>query len=197
MNRGQLTANQALKNPVQDKVIHDEIYLIEKNIRDVSSAGFRSTIIDFTTITNKNINTDQQIQSVDISTNVFTLTAHSFDSGDIVVVRSTDTLPTPLASDIEYVVDVIDANSFRLNESSRYDNSVVDITNVGAGNIFIRKIIPSEQYYKSWAFFYTYEDSESKLYIISAIETHFRSMGYDIKKFENQVTKTFYWKLEW
>lgn len=197
MNRGQLTANQALKNPVQDKVIHDEIYLIEKNIRDVSSAGFRSTIIDFTTITNKNINTEQQIQSVDISTNVFTLTAHSFDSGDFVVVRSTDTLPTPLVSDIEYVVDVIDANSFRLTDSSRYDNSVVDVTNVGTGNIFIRKIIPSEQYYKSWAFFYTYEDSESKLYIISAIETHFRSMGYDIKKFENQVTKTFYWKLEW
>lgn len=197
MNRGQVTANQALKNPVQDKVIHDEIYLIEKNIREVQSSGFRSTIIDFTTITNKNINTEQQITTIDITTNIFTLTAHSFVSGDIVVLRSSDTLPTPLVTDVEYLVDVVDVNSFRLTNQSRYDDSIIDVSNVGTGNIFIRKVIPSEQYYKSWAFFYTYEDAESKLYIISAIETHFRSMGYEIKKFENSITKTFYWKLEW
>lgn len=197
MNRGSLTANQALKNTTQDKFIHDEIYLIEKNIREVSQSGFRSTIIDFTTITNNIINSEQQITQIDISSNIFTLSSHSFVTDDIVVLRSSDTLPVPLVADKEYKVEVIDTDTFRLLESSRFDNSVIDLTNIGVGNTFIRKIIPSEQFYKSWAFFYTYEDSESKLYIITAIETHFKSMGYEIKKFENPITKTFYWKLEW
>lgn len=197
MNRGQVTAKQALKNPTQDAIIHDEIYSIEKSIREAATLGFRSVIIDNTLITSNLLNSEVQIQNIDLTTNVFTIGSHGFQSGDYVVVRQNDTLPVPLITDTEYVVDVIDTNTFRLKTSSRYNQTIIDITDIGVGLHYIRKLIPAEQFFKAWDKFYIYEDAEQKLYIINTIETHVKSMGYDIKKFKDNSTNTFYWQIIW
>lgn len=86
---------------------------------------------DGTTMTNDTITTFNAC-TVDTSTNVFTLSAHGFASGDRVQFYSTGTLYSPLVVNTYYWVTVLSSSTFKIS-SSYEDYSVGIFTDITGG----------------------------------------------------------------
>lgn len=84
---------------------------------------------------------------------VFTLTAHGLETGDVVYLTTTDTLPTGLLANTTYYVVKINANTFNLATS--YANATagtpVKITTTGtqSGTHSVYKVKPTDVYIAS------------------------------------------------
>jgi hypothetical protein len=72
---------------------------------------------------------------VNPSTDIFTVNDHAYTNGDIVVVSTTDTQPSPLTLGTSYYVVSASGLTFKL--STTLGGSAINITDSGAGTQFI------------------------------------------------------------
>jgi hypothetical protein len=84
-----------------------------------------------TVVRNKDLSASFDPEDVDFVTDEITITNHDFSDGDRVLLSSTDSLPTPLATDTFYYVTGSTANTIQLATS--LGGTPVDITYNGTG----------------------------------------------------------------
>jgi hypothetical protein len=70
---------------------------------------------------------------VNVTSNVFSATAHPYQNGDVVTLSTTGSLPAPLASTRDYWIVERAANSFKLSETP--NGSPIDITTTGSNSV--------------------------------------------------------------
>lgn len=85
---------------------------------------------------------DRKAFTVVAATDVFTLTAHKFVTGDVVVFSTgtSGTLPTGITANKQYFVGVIDADTFKIYATSQdalAGNSCVDVTAAGTAPFYL------------------------------------------------------------
>lgn len=196
MSRGFINAETARNGFTTNVLVLNEINNIENNVLIFSNNGFRELVIDFTEVTNKAVFSFVEVTSVDVTENTFTLVDHEFISGDTVEFITEDELPSPLVINKEYTVVKVDDDTFKLL-SGVDSTTILDITDIGEDTFSVKKVIESEKFYKAWKQFYIYPNAASYNIIVSNVEKHFRSLGYEIVRYENLTTKTMYWKVSW
>lgn len=86
------------------------------------------------------INDETQLDSIDHTTNTFTLTANGFSNGDSVYFRSTGIIPAGISALTRYYVVSVATNTFKV--SATVGGSEVDITSNGTGNIYVANGYP-------------------------------------------------------
>ena len=70
---------------------------------------------------------------VNVTSNIFSATAHPYQNGDVVTLSTTGSLPAPLVSTRDYWIVERAANSFKLSETS--GGAAVDITTTGSNSV--------------------------------------------------------------
>lgn len=196
--RGSVNSKEALNNNVARENIHNEIFFIEKAIRDMSANNYRELTVNFTFVTNNTLPSFIPIDSVDVSVNTLVINSHSFVDDDIIVVRNNSgLLPSPLLETNFYGVKVIDTNSITLYNIEDINETIIEIVDAGDIGTSIRKVNASELFLKAWEDFYIFNFAESYIYIMEKVEEHFRSQGFYIVRLKDDVTKTVKWKIRW
>jgi len=73
--------------------------------------------------------------NVNTTSDRITITSHGFTSGDVVALKSTGTLPSPLQTNVQYSVSVIDANTIELMDPpvGAPGSGIVDLITQGSG----------------------------------------------------------------
>lgn len=200
MGRGFINASEARQGFTTNILVLNEINNIENNVLIFSNNGFRELIVDFTEVTNKAVFTRVEIESVDIDDDFITVTDHGFETGDtvefIIDNIDEDELPEPLLMNKEYSIIKLTDDTFKVL-SGVDSTTTIDFTSEGEGDLYVRKIIESEKFYKAWKQFYIYPNASSYTIIMSNVEEHFKGLGYSIVRYENATTKTLYWKVTW
>lgn len=197
MNDGFINADLARNNYNNNKILLDEINKIENSILDASNNGLREVLVLETTITNTTLNSEQEIESVDTTLNQITITTHGLETNDLIVLRTTDELPSDLKENTVYRVNVVDVNIFELIENKDEFDNILDLINEGSGDNFIRKLTEAQNYYYSWKQFVTFKNSRQYVYILENIENYFRKLGYTIKRYKYPEKNVLYWKIFW
>ena len=79
------------------------------------------------------------VSSVDVGTNILTSVGHGFTDGEVVEIYSISGLvPAPLTTFVEYYVEEIDSNDFKLHSIPYASGAAeIDLTDVGSGTIKI------------------------------------------------------------
>jgi hypothetical protein len=91
---------------------------------------------------------DLTVSSIDLGTDILTVANHNLNSGDIVYIQSTATLPTGTSAFTIYYIGRISANELALYETyeaAKIDGTKVNITGAGSGTITISNIAISPQ----------------------------------------------------
>jgi len=145
--RGIVNANDARNNNITKQNIHDEIYNIERQIRNFSSSNYRELKVNFTKVTNDSIKAFENIISVDDVNDIIIMTGHELISNDIIEIKSTDTLPDPLIEGKYYGVIVVDDDTIQLYEYSDIFQTPIVLNTQGSGIISIKKVTSSELFY--------------------------------------------------
>lgn len=70
---------------------------------------------------------------VNVTSNVFSATAHPYQNGDVVTLSTTGTLPAPLLTTRDYWIVERATNSFKLSETA--GGTAIDITTTGSNSI--------------------------------------------------------------
>lgn len=195
--RGFISADMANKNFDSNMKIHKEISDIESKILQISNTGLREIIIDDTDISSPNVNTALTIDSIDLDQNEIEIIGHELEDDDIVLVDSSEDLPSPLQISVFYTVVVVDDDNIRLEPYNENFPEVIELLNEGSGDITIRKITEQEKYFYSWQRFAIFKNSRTFLYILDKVENHFRSLGYTIKRYKYPDNDTLFWKIFW
>lgn len=196
--RGSVNSKEALNNNVARENIHNEIFFIEKAIRDMSSNNYRELTVNFTFVTNNSLSSFNPIDSVDVSSNTLVINSHDFVDDDIIVLKNdSGTLPSPLIGTKFYGIKVVDANSIELYDIEDINETIIEISDSGDTGTSTRKANASELFLKAWEDFYIFNFSESYIYIMEKVEEHFRSQGFYIVRLKDDVTKTVKWKIRW
>lgn len=195
--RGNITASDALKNSNAIGIIHEEVYQIEKAIHNAVYENKRELIVDFTPVSNKDIEEFVNINSFNFSDNTIEITSHGFADDDIIEFKSTDTLPVPLSAGSHYGVIVDGANLIKIYDLSDISKETINMTDTLVGTMSYKKVIKSEQYFKAWKTFFVYPFSKSFIYVLENVEETFRKQGYNIQRLENTNEVTLLWKITW
>jgi hypothetical protein len=139
-----------------------------------------------------------------VTGNMLTITNHPFNTGDIVTVSSTGTLPSPLAQATYYYVIYVDVNTIML--ASSYANAVqprpipITLTTAGTGTFYVYAYYPSQDYYGAWQGTNMSNPLLSPPYNnqMNAVINYFASMGYIVNRIVNTATgNTFTWVIQW
>ena len=143
-----VSATEARNNIVKDIAVHGEISALEQEIMlAVQRGDYQVTVAGTSPFTQTPL-TASEVFTVDAATNTLEVIAHPFVQGDIVTVRSTQLLPTPLKPLTYYYVIYVDENHIKL-AASRTDAQQnrpiainiepgvgqITLTNVGAGYV--------------------------------------------------------------
>lgn len=70
---------------------------------------------------------------VNVTSNVFSATAHAYQNGDVITLSTNGSLPAPLVTTRDYWVIARTTNSFKLSETP--DGTEIDITTTGSSSI--------------------------------------------------------------
>jgi hypothetical protein len=70
---------------------------------------------------------------VNVTSNVFSATAHAYQNGDVVTLSTTGSLPAPLVSTRDYWIVERAVNSFKLSETA--GGAAIDITTTGSNSV--------------------------------------------------------------
>ena len=109
-----LSATEARNNIVKCIAVHGEITGIGNQVLlAVQRGDYEVTVSGGTVMTDSGVNT-ARVFTVDETTNILSITAHGFSTGDTVLVSSTNNLPPPLMSNVYYYVIYVDDNSIKL-----------------------------------------------------------------------------------
>lgn len=197
MFRGMVTPSSARENQIASRLIHDEIFLIEREVRDRAENNFRVAIIQDTIVTDSVIPTPKVVSSIDIVTNDLGITNHGLLDGDYVEFFTTGTFPTNIEEDTEYQVVVVDENTIKLYNKRDLNMTIIPLVDMGTGIITIKKVSTAEQFLKAWDEFYVYEDAPSYIFVLETVEKHFRQLGFSVTRMLHPNNKTIRWKIEW
>lgn len=197
MFRGMVTPKSARENQIASDLIHDEIFLIEREIKNRSSNNFRSATIDFTVITNQTIPTPKLVTEFDVTEQTLTVISHGLGDEDYVEFFTTGEYPQSLVEGTEYQVLVISDDLIQIYNKRDPNQTPILITDLGNGALTIKRVTTAEQFFKAWDEFYSYEDSLSYIFILENIERHFRNMGFNITRALSPNNKTLWWKIDW
>jgi hypothetical protein len=139
-----------------------------------------------------------------VSGNMLTIPNHPFNTGDIVTVSSTETLPDPLMQATYYYVIYVDVNTIMLAAS--YANSIaqrpiyIPLTSTGSGIFYVYAYYPSQDYYGAWQGQIMSNPLLSPPYNtqMNAVINYFATLGYIVNRIVNTSTSnTFTWVLQW
>ena len=180
-------------------IIHNEIRSIENAILFATDNGVLDAIVFNTFMTDTELETFQDITFVNSTTNELTKNGHQLQAGDEIQFATTDTLPTPIILGQTFYIIVVDSNVFKIaaSFSDAVNNVEVDITDIGAGTHSFRKLIPAQQFYKTWK---KTRSDRSQINQMNAVLKYFTDLGYSIKRKTNpNVTgsSVFRWEISW
>jgi hypothetical protein len=91
---------------------------------------------------------DLTVSSIDLGTDILTVANHNLNSGDIVYIQSSATLPTGTTAFTIYYIGRISSNELALYdtyEAAKIDGTKVNITGAGSGTITVSNIAISAQ----------------------------------------------------
>ena len=129
---------------------------------------------------------------------------HSFNTGDIVTVSSTISLPSPLAQATYYYVIFVDTNTIML--ASTFANAIalrpvaITLTDSGSGSFYIYAYYPSLDYYGAWSGTNLSNPLLSPPYNnqMNAVISYFATLGYQVNRIVNATTgNTLTWVIQW
>jgi len=83
---------------------------------------------------------DNVITGVDTSTDQFTLVNHSMPTGNLIRLQTTGAFPLPIAANVNYYINTIDADTFTLHPTyadALAGTNIVDITTAGSGDLMV------------------------------------------------------------
>jgi hypothetical protein len=152
-----VSATEARNNIVKDIAVHGEISALEQEIMLAVQRGDYQVTVSGTSPFTQTPLTASEVFTVDAATNTLEVISHPFVQGDIVTVRSTQLLPTPLKPLTYYYVIYVDANHIKL-AASRTDAQqnrpiainiepgvgLITLTNVGAGYVTTPGVLLSD-----------------------------------------------------
>jgi len=136
--------------------------------------------------------------------NMITVPNHPFNTGDIVTVSSTGSLPSPLQQATYYYTIYVDVNTIMLSTS--YANATmprpvpIPLTSPGSGTLYIYAYYPSQDYYGAWQGTNMSNPLLSPPYNtqMNAVINYFTTLGYIVNRIVNTSTSnTFTWVLQW
>lgn len=129
---------------------------------------------------------------------------HPFNTGDIVTVSSTLSLPTPLQQATYYYVIFVDVNTIML--ATTFANATalrpvaVTLTDTGSGSFYIYPYYSSQDYYGAWQGTSLSNPLLSPPYNnqMNAVISYFATMGYQVNRIVNTTTgNTLTWVVQW
>jgi hypothetical protein len=139
-----------------------------------------------------------------VSGNMLVIPGHPYNTGDIITVSSTISLPTPLAPATYYYVIYVDPNTIMLAVS--YANATaprptaITLTDAGSGVFYSYAYYPSQDYYAAWQGTVMSNPLLSPNYNnqMNAVISYFSSMGYIMNRIVNTLTgNTLTWVIQW
>jgi hypothetical protein len=139
-----------------------------------------------------------------VSGSQITIDNHPFNTGDIVTVSSTGSLPAPLAQATYYYVIFVDVNTIML--ASTFANAIttrpvnIPLTSAGTGTFYIYAYYPSQDYYGAWSGMNLSNPLLSPPYNqqMNSVISYFATLGYQVNRIVNTATgNTFTWVIQW
>jgi hypothetical protein len=185
-----------------DEAINGEVSNLQKAVFTAISQGLYTTQVSNNTL--MTYSTPFTPLSWTVAGSMLTIPSHPFNTGDIITVSSTETLPAPLAQATYYYVIYVNTNTIML--ASSYANATVQrpisitLTTAGTGSFYIYAYYPSQDYYGAWQGQNMSNPLLSPPYNnqMNAVINYFASMGYIVNRIVNTVTgNTFTWVLQW
>ena len=181
------TADDARVSGQSYLTVHNECRSIEGAILFAISAGLYTAYVINTTMTATTEAAWTNLTSISTTTNVINLPGHGLLNGTEIQFQSTLTLPSAVNTLSTYYVTVIDVNNFKISTNfiNQATGQFVSFADAGTGTIKIRKIVPAQQFYRTWQ---GQRDDRGQALQMNNVITYFRNLGYDISRQVNPNT---------
>jgi len=201
------TATEARNTRQRTQTVRDEIVAIQTAIFQSMRGGiyYNAAVGDNSPMTDSiSFNGTFTIETPPNTGNYCYCPNHLLNTGDIVTVTSTGTLPSPLESGVFYYVVFLDKDHFNL--SSTYSYSIqsrpytIRITNSGSGTHTVRQYLNSRDYFAVWQGLTPSDKELIPAYTdrMNLVINYFTNLGYTIKRAANPSTNnTLMWKIQW
>jgi len=185
-----------------EEAINSEVNNLQKAVFTAISQGLYTTQVSNNTL--MTYSTPFTPLSWTVSDSMLTITNHPFNTGDIVTVSSTVSLPTPLLPATYYYVIYVNTNTIML--AANYGNATaprpvsIPLTTTGTGTLYIYAYYPSQDYYGAWQGQNMSNPLLSPPYNnqMNAVINYFSTLGYIVNRIVNTTTgNTFTWVLQW
>lgn len=109
-----ISASDARQNPIRDTVVHQEARAIEGAILEAVKNGFYQATLSSGSPMTTNPTVNVAASSVDLNTDQIYIPNHPFKTGELVMVSSNGTLPSPLQQSNFYSAIFIDKDHIKL-----------------------------------------------------------------------------------
>lgn len=196
-----LTASEAAALGInRDVVIHSEITAIENRILQELNNGFRSAIINSTTMTSQPTANVVVVSSVDINTNIMTIPS-TFILGSPVYFTTTGTLPGNIITSKTYYLVPISSTTYKIAETKQNSMQttpiIVDITSAGSGTLSLNVLSESQLYYQAWQNVVFNPDLKIYSQRMTTVIDYFVSLGYSIVRLKENNSNIMNWSVTW
>jgi hypothetical protein len=185
-----------------DQAISNEISAIQQQIYAAINQGVYETQVSNGTL--MTYSTPFTPLTWTVSGSQITITNHPFNTGDIVTVSSTGSLPEPLTQSTYYYIIFVDTNTIML--ASTFANAIaarpvpITLTNTGSGTFYIYAYYPSLDYYGAWQGTNLSNPLLSPPYNnqMNSVISYFSTLGYQVNRIVNTTTgNTLTWVIQW
>ena len=185
-----------------EQAISAEIYGIQQQIYAAINQGVYQTQISNNTL--MTYSTPFTPVTWTVNGSQIVIPDHPFNTGDIITVSSTISLPSPLMQATYYYVIFVDVNTIML--ASTYANAIsarpvnITLTNAGSGTLYVYAYYSSQDYYGAWAGANLTNPllSPPYNYQMNAVISYFATLGYQVSRIVNTTTgNTFTWVIQW
>ena len=142
--------------------------------------------------------------NVNVSTNTITITGHPYQTGSVVTVATSNTLPNPLQAATYYYVIYVDANTIKL--ASSLANSLlpipqaISLTTSGTGTMTTSLYPAALDYFNVWQNLTPSNALVTRPYAdqMSTVINYFTNLGYTILRQTNpQTNNSMQWNVMW
>jgi hypothetical protein len=188
-----------------EQVISTEIAAIQQQIYAAINQGVYQAQISNGTLMTYSTPAQPLLWYADINNlAILTITNHPFNTGDIVTVSSTNSLPSPLQQSTYYYVIFVDVNTIML--ANTYADAIavrpvnIMLTDTGSGYLNIYAYYPSQDYFGAWQGMNMSNPLLSPPYNnqMNAVINYFSTLGYKVNRIVNANTgNTLTWVIQW
>ena len=199
-----ITAAAARQNARSELTIHTEVRTLEDAILQASADGYYEVTVSTGTPMTDTTVINTVVSNVDVGSSTLIITDHPYQTGSVVTVQSTGTLPTPLTINTYYYVIYTDANTIRLAASLADALNPVPVniilSSTGTDVISVNLFNASQDYYSVLKNLPTSNMLNDRPYQdqMNSVISYFTSLGYTMLQQTNtQTNNTFQWNIKW